>query len=454
MDFSIAAPQLRMALDKMIVRIFSDQWQVMKASREDTTPYFHKWGVDLERIKSWSIEMESGEKAFRRELQVARKQIEENAIQASKPSREIDDYAISSGLGNAKGPSSAHPKSGTDSEKQGWLNLRTITGKPARTLWVRRWFFIKNGIFAWLVQGSRSGGVEESERIGVLLCGVRVSTQEERRFCFEVKTKDISILLQAESQPELTEWLSTFDAAKRKALEDPSSVESPGIGPSRPIDPAFSISPPNAPEFTASVADSGMPQSSDDNSSASYDRTNTLSIPGGEIAHRGSFDIGALRRPSGNEKEGESSRDHAARIIQKLDITRKAGLTGSPLIGGSPSMGSPVSASSAGGGIASLISASHMAMPVAPSMPPPQLPVESQRARTINGHIMRNLPYTTLAPSTFAHPPATTNLSVTAVIVNEERGIGVGRVDKTGGMPSGIMANLWGSSNWGYMNRL
>lgn len=38
--------------------------------------------------------------------------------------------------------------------------------------------------------------------------------------------------------------------------------------------------------------------------------------------------------------------------------------------------------------------------------------------------------------------------------VSGERGIGIGRSDSTGGMPSGIMANLWGSSNWGYLNRL
>ena len=30
----------------------------------------------------------------------------------------------------------------------------------------------------------------------------------------------------------------------------------------------------------------------------------------------------------------------------------------------------------------------------------------------------------------------------------------MGRIDATGGMPSGIMANVWGSSNWGFVNRL
>jgi hypothetical protein len=45
-------------------------------------------------------------------------------------------------------------------------------------------------------------------------------------------------------------------------------------------------------------------------------------------------------------------------------------------------------------------------------------------------------------------------MSKAAVIVSNERGIGLGQADKTGGMPSGMMANLWGSSNWGFMNRL
>lgn len=85
-------------------------------------------------------------------------------------------------------------------EKQGWLFLRTMTGRPARTVWSRRWFFVKSGIFGWLIQGTRSGGVEESDRTGVLLCSVRPAFQEERRFCLEVKTKDQSIILQAETQ--------------------------------------------------------------------------------------------------------------------------------------------------------------------------------------------------------------------------------------------------------------
>ena len=187
MDFSVAAPQLRMALDKMLVKVFTDQWRDMRA-RDNIYGTNGKYGSEIERVRGWSYEMELGEKGFRRDLLNARKQIEENTEIAMRPSRELEDYSSTSTavfplVSDLQVPGSPL----TRAEKQGWLNLRTVTGKPSRTVWVRRWFFVKNGIFGFLMQGPRSGGVEESERIGVLLCSVRPAVNEERRFCFEVR---------------------------------------------------------------------------------------------------------------------------------------------------------------------------------------------------------------------------------------------------------------------------
>ena len=141
--------------------------------------------------------MELGERGFRQDLLNARKQIEESAEVAMRPSRELEDYSTqSTSVFPTVNDLQVPGPPGTRAEKQGWLNLRTVTGKPSRTVWVRRWFFVKNGIFSWLVQGARSGGVEESERIGVLLCSVRPAVNEERRFCFEVGCKFLQMLLQ------------------------------------------------------------------------------------------------------------------------------------------------------------------------------------------------------------------------------------------------------------------
>ena len=440
MDYSVAAPQLRMALDKMLVRVFADQWRDMRTPQQKISSSIGKWASEIERVKGWSREMETGDRAFQRELQNARRQIEESAEAAARPSRELEDYDVGVGSTPApKGPTAKNLPTPSikpqivQSDRQGWLNIRTVSGKPSRTVWLRRWFYVKNGIFGWLVQGSRSGGVEESERIGVLLCNIKSSNSDDRRCIFEVKTKDTTIILQAETQSELNGWLAAFDMAKRKALEDPASTESPGIGP-QPQDPAFAISPPSAPEFAASAADSGMPQHADEGLVGSgVDRSSTLPVPGSDLPiNRSSFDIAGHRRP-GVDKDTDTSRDPASRIIQKLDLHRKSA--------DRQVSGSVASPGLSGGGIASLIAASHSSMPVGPGALPTPPPPETPAVRRPNVPIfsIRDLPASTLAPNTLASPPAPTNLSTTAVIVNGEKGIGVGRTDRSGGMPGGIM---------------
>ncbi|TVY23566.1 putative PH domain-containing protein [Lachnellula hyalina] len=443
LDFCLLAPQLRYTIDKLLVRVTSDQWKDMRRSREATGVSFAKWGNDMDRVRGWSKEMESGEGVFRRELQLARREIAEVASASSRPSRELEDYNLSTvAFLGSKGPSTVNiqsqGKEGERSEKQDWLFLRTISGKPARATWVRRWFYVKNGIFGWLVQGSQSGGVEESEKIGVLLCNVRPAVQEERRFCFEVKTKNQTILLQAETQGQLMEWLEAFEVAKNKALQA-SADNFPGG-----VDPAFAITPASIPEFAAKTSDGHASHGSEEMPSSGFERIGALPLPGidmGNLASRSSFDISGPRRSVTTREEGESSRDHAARIMQKLDLHRKP----APVTNDSPSAPSPGPA----GGIASLISASHNILPVYTPVIP-QVPTVPTLAlpQPMESHT------STLAPTTLANPPAPTNLSKSAVIVSGERGISIGGSDATGGMPSGMMANLWGSSNWGYINRL
>lgn len=423
MDFCIHGPQLHAALDALLIRVFSDQWLEMKGLRETSTTAFQKHGQEINRIRGWSKDMLQGDRILKRELIMARVQIEDKAEAASRPSRELDDYAASTVpyLGNRPPAIQNEATADTPSSKQGWLYLRTITGKPARTNWIRRWFFVKNGIFGWMVLGSKSGGVEESEKIGVLLCSVRPAFQEERRFCFEVKTKDSALMLQAETQTDLSEWISIFDIAKQKAIEDPASTELLASSGNPASDPAFAVSPAIAPELVAKEDLAGIfhtPEYTD----AGVSRANT-DVAGHRKAIRSS--------------NGESGRDHAARFIhQKLDLHKKT-TAGTVISGGSA--GSTPSTSNFG--IASLINASHSAMPVSPGRADtfPRKPVASQ---------------TSLAPASLVQPPAPTNLSKVAVAIGAERGLDLGAVDTTGGVPSSIMANQWGTTNYGYLSRV
>ncbi|KAI9931850.1 hypothetical protein ASPWEDRAFT_49451 [Aspergillus wentii DTO 134E9] len=432
MDYSVQAPQVRNALDRLLVRVSFDQWREFKIFHNHNGAAFGKWGQEMERIKGWMHEMDGSERSSKRELLSARKQIEEAAEFAARPSRELDDYSISTVPYLGSRPiSSLEMTKEVRPEKQGWVSLRTLSGKPTRTIWVRRWVFLKNGIFGCLVQGSRTGGVEESERIGVLLCSVRPAFQEERRFCFEVKTKSNSIVLQAETQKELMDWIAAFEAAKRKALENPTSTDISVSGKTTAQDPAFAISQPPAPEFAADPSDSLLPHTSDEQ--APSDRSGILSVPEREAyALRPSGDYTNSRRNTAAESES-SAREHTSRLIQKLDLHRKPNNQAQP----APSL------PGAGGGIASLISASHSAFQ---NFQPDS---EAHRGRSLSN---RNGPPSTLAPFTLANPPAPTSMSKVAVLVSNERGLGLGHADSTGGMPSGMMANLWGSSNWGFVN--
>ncbi|KAJ5691009.1 hypothetical protein N7488_011744 [Penicillium malachiteum] len=436
MDFSVQAPQIRNALDRLLVRVSFDQWREFRGFHKNNGVTFNKWTHEMDRIKGWMHEMEGSDRSSKRELLTTRKQIEEAAEIVARPSRELEDYSISTVPYLGSRPlSTLNMGKEAKPEKQGWLSLRTLSGKPTRTVWVRRWAFLKHGIFGCLVQGARTGGVVESERIGVLLCSVRPAFQEERRFCFQVKTKNNSIILQAETQKELMEWIGAFEAAKRKALENPSSTDLSVSGKMTVQDPAFAISQPPAPEFTADPTDSFTPHPNDESSSG--DRSATLPIPDRDaLSFRASTEIGS-RRLTGNDSEG-STRAH---IIQKLDLHRKS--NNAPPA--SPSIPGPA------GGIASLISASHNILPYNGANFVSIKDGDAPRGRSLS---LLDEPGASLAPATLANPPAPTSMSKAAVVVSSERGIGLGLVDSTGGMPSGMMANLWGSSNWGFINKL
>lgn len=433
MDFCLYAPQLRLNLDKLLVRISTDVWREMKKAR-DTAGSFGKYHHEMDRIKGWSKEMELTEAVFKRELQMAKRDIGENTLAACKPSREIDDYSASTVpfLGS-RGPMhlSAQNKSASIMEKQGWLFLRTIYGKPSRTNWIRRWYYCRDGIFGWLVNGPQ--GVLQGDEIGVLLCNAKPAVQEERRFCFEVKTKNQTLLLQAETQAQLMEWLEVFEVAKKRAFEASVGRDTsllPGG-----VDPAFSITPSALPEFSAKSFDAQIDET------VALERVGPLPVPAGDGGHvtKPSSDIiaGPPKRSATSlgREEGESGREHAARIMQKLDLHRKAAFTSS-------ADNMPMPSPGPSGGIASLISASHGLLPGYTS-PALNQPTGNKQGQFLLG------PETkpgSLAPPTLAKPPTSTVLSRTAVAYSGERAL---TANPTQLMPTAIMANYWGSHAWG-----
>ncbi|KAL2260982.1 hypothetical protein VTK26DRAFT_4845 [Humicola hyalothermophila] len=372
------------------------------------------WGRELERIRGWAREMEMAEGVFRRELQAARREIGESTLAACKPSRELEDYNVSTVpyLGS-RGPMSVQRKGqvAVISEKQGWLFLRVLSGKPVRTTWVRRWYYCRDGVFGWLAQGPQ--GVLMGDEIGVLLCSARPAVQEERRFCFEIKTKTQTIMLQAETQAQLIEWLEVFEVAKKRAIEASMGRDHSALPGG--TDPAFSVTPPSIPEFSAKLLDSL------DESGGASDKKGELPVPGqdGVLGQRSSFDVPrrAITTHLGRE-EGESGRDHAARIMQKLDLHRKSALTSS------------ADMAAAAGSTGASLPPSGAASPLVGLAPSLRVP----------NNLLDRDPGS-LAPVTLARAPIPTNLSKTAVLFSAN-------ATATRGMSSAILANYWGSSSY------
>ncbi|EXJ77448.1 hypothetical protein A1O3_09674 [Capronia epimyces CBS 606.96] len=450
-DFFSLTPQFRFALDRLLVKIFLDQWRELKVSRDNTSATFQRNSDEMQRIKGWMNEMEASERVFRKELLAAKKHLEEAAELTTRPSRELEDYSMStvpqfpshahtasvSTLQPQQSPKKATPQTG---EKQGWLFLRTYSGKPTRTVWVKRWAFIRHGVFGWLLQGTRAG-VEESERIGVLLCNVRPAPAEERRFCFELKTNKNTILLQAETQSELVDWIGAFETAKSKALDDADASRNIAGTGNIQSGAAFTISTPPVPEFGALVLASTEPGAPGDEIGA-LEKSNALSVPGAEHLRESSID---LPRKSTTLDEG-GHREAASRIISRLDLHRKS--AASPQF--SPSPSTPTLPGS--GGIASLIAASHGSLPVGPGLPMVQnIEGDAAKSRSTFTLALRDMPPSTLSPSTLASVPSPTNLSKSAVILTGERGLSPAP-DKTG-IPTSFLANIWGTSNTTAVNR-
>lgn len=428
MDYCQLAPQIRYTLDKLLVRVSSDAWKEMRRWREVSFGS-NRYADEMDRIRGWSKSMEDNEAVFKRELQAARRDVGENAIATFKPSRELEDYSSSTvAFLGSRGPVSVQPKDDTAviSEKQGWLFFKTITGKPARTSWIRRWYYCRSGIFGWLVQGPH--GVLQGDEIGVLLCNTRPAVQEERRFCFEIKTKSQNILLQAETQVELQEWLEVFEVAKKQAFDASADRDTKALPGG--VDPAFAITPPTIPEFSAKSIE-GLEEGS------TLDRSGTLPVPVGD-AGRASFDVvGSAPRRSVTglardiardlpREEGESGREHASRLMSRLDLHRKQAFGGG-----------------ADSGIAGLISASSNLLPGYAAYNASV----TNLTRTSSPHLrpIDEMHHSSLAPPTLAKAPTTTSLSKVAISVSAERAAGS---DSSNALPTAVIANYWGSIPW------
>ncbi|RKP29739.1 hypothetical protein METBISCDRAFT_17944 [Metschnikowia bicuspidata] len=193
----------KMGENPFVLALFSDVWDEIKR--------IHCW---LEMSRKSSVEMEQ-------DMLHAKKNIQEHVTSLLAPSHWLEDYRsdqINQRL--------LQDTNETSTEKFGYLFMKTWTDRQKLPVWVRRWAFLQGGVFGFLVLDPSQTSVQETDKIGVLLCNIKYSPNEERHFCFEVKTIDTTIVLQAESLAELKSWLRVFSNVGTRIVDmnDPMHV--------------------------------------------------------------------------------------------------------------------------------------------------------------------------------------------------------------------------------------
>jgi len=410
-SYSVAISAFRTTTDRILVSGFAGFSSRELRIQSELSKTLSGISREMKKILAWNQEMSVSAKLLHDQLLVTKQKLEKEVAEQVQPRRDLVLYQ--SFTLPAQGKATARPRMargsvGSDGSfrkgnisvsssgkpsKQGYLFNRVVSGKPARTQWIRRWFFVKDGTFGWLHNSSKSAGVEESEKVGVLLCNVRLMPSEERRFCFEVMTKSVNYMLQAETEQDLADWVQVFELAKNAVLADEREAHPQ----------AFAIMAPSHVEFAVPLVDE-------------HERGNAGLSASQSVTPRASFDV-----PSGGGGSMQASRS----IVHKLESRLKDRPKGSP---------GPT------GGIASLVAASQSAI-AGQHVPVQQLQISAPRPVD---------PYTdpvsgsNIAPGTLAPPPISTQMSTRAV---QARSRAVSFASSN--VPSGVMANYWGSMNWG-----
>ncbi|KAG7664020.1 SIP3 [[Candida] subhashii] len=215
LDLIIELQTLGNSLDKILVglntELLRNKWNIF-ASEANKNGFRSQW-ERVRKIQSWSDSYSISIEKLANDMLSAKAQVEEGCHVQFQPSTNIDDYKSS--LINSRTLNEIDERG---IEKHGYLFMKTWTEKSSKPIWARRWAFIKGGIFGLLVLSPSSTFVQESDKLGVLLCSVRYAPNEDRRFCFEVRTSELTVVFQAESLIELKSWLKVFENEKQRIL--------------------------------------------------------------------------------------------------------------------------------------------------------------------------------------------------------------------------------------------
>lgn len=269
-ELSIELTTLGRTLDKVFVKLTSDVWgkNLSVFEKFNTFASFYlELTSQVNRIQNWCDANDIALEKLLSDMGTARIQVENSTNLQHQPSTNINDYRTAlinntniqeidepstekhgylfmkswrnvksrkSNSANEGDGSAAYEgnnsnpnlsiNSAGNNGGNGGINVNTNGNyKEAvekRQIWVKRWAFVKGGVFGLLNLSPSNTYVQESDKIGLLICNVKYAPYEDRRNCFEVKTIDSTFIFQCETVFELKSWLKVFQNEKSRILEE------------------------------------------------------------------------------------------------------------------------------------------------------------------------------------------------------------------------------------------
>lgn len=246
-DLTVELTALGNALDRVFVRLASNLWSSKQAIFDNfnaASKYYTDLVSKVRRIQGWCDSNTVATRKLERDMQTARLQVEQLTNAQYRPLGDPNDYRTSlinhttlqeidepatekhgyvfmklwrSGRLARRRHSTERPLSGGIDSGDDFSN-DTIDEEDLRQVWVKRWAFIKGGVFGLLNLSPLSSYVQESDKIGLLVCNVKYAPYEDRRNCFELKTVDATYIFQCETVLELKSWLMVFANEKNRVL--------------------------------------------------------------------------------------------------------------------------------------------------------------------------------------------------------------------------------------------
>ncbi|ODQ80342.1 hypothetical protein BABINDRAFT_61569 [Babjeviella inositovora NRRL Y-12698] len=223
LDLVVCIAHLSQRLDSTLVRFSSSLWKLNEVRVPKPGETLDKEALDartLARIQAWRDSLGTTRATLEGIMAAAREQIENSTLAQMRPSRTLTDY--DSATINARSWLDYPEK---NFEKHGYLFMLTsLPGLPGET-WVKRWAFLKSGIFGLLLLAPSQTYVQETDKLGVLGCNVRYAPEQVRKFCFEVKTAESRFIFQTETLKDLKSWLKIFAKEKQRIIDTNDETE-------------------------------------------------------------------------------------------------------------------------------------------------------------------------------------------------------------------------------------